>query len=211
MATIDTSGKLAYMYDEGTDTWYVVSGAINTAAAYTWQNTNTYQNTVIFEDVVRAEAGINNFQNPTARDAAITAPINGIVCFVRQDDLGTQINQIQYYYNGVWRYVGDGSQIVTKIDNYTLAYDDAGKAIIVNSASDRIVTIPANASVPFAIGQRIDIIRYGTGAVTISPDTGVILYSDDDQSGARDLGGRYAGATIIKTASDTWVAIGKFA
>lgn len=208
MATIDTSGKLAYMYDENTDTWYAVSGSINTAAAYTWQNTNTYENTVIFEDVVRAEAGINNFQNPTARDAAITAPTNGIVCFVRQDDLGTQINQVQYYYNGVWRYVADGSQILSKIDNYTLQFSDAGKAVIMNSASDRTVTIPTNASVAFAIGQRIDVIRYGLGNVTIAPDTGVILHSAESLTNLRE---QYSAGTIMKTGTDTWVLIGDLA
>lgn len=208
MATIDTSGKLAYMYDENTDTWYAVSGSINTAAAYTWQNTNTYENTVIFEDVVRAEAGINNFQNPTARDAAITAPTNGIVCFVRQDDLGTQINQVQYYYNGVWRYVADGSQILSKIDNYTLQFSDAGKAVIMNSASDRTVTIPTNASVSFAIGQRIDVIRYGLGNVTIAPDTGVILHSAESLTNLRE---QYSAGTIMKTGTDTWVLIGDLA
>ena len=208
MATIDTSGKLAYMYDENTDTWYAVSGAINTAAAYSWQNTNTYQNTVIFEDVVRAEAGINNFQNPAARDAAITAPVNGIVCFVRQDDLGTQINQVQYYYNGVWRYIGDGSQTLSKIDNYTLQFSDAGKAVIMNSASDRIITIPANASVEFAIGQRIDVIRYGLGNVTIAPDTGVILHSAESLTSLRE---QYSAGTVMKTGTDTWVLIGDLA
>ena len=208
MATIDTSGKLAYMYDENTDTWYVVSGAINTAAAYSWQNTYTYQNTVIFEDVVRAEAGINNFQNPAARDAAITAPVNGIVCFVRQDDLGTQINQVQYYYNGVWRYIGDGSQTLSKIDNYTLQFSDAGKAVIMNSASDRIITIPANASVEFAIGQRIDVIRYGLGNVTIAPDTGVILHSAESLTNLRE---QYSAGTVMKTGTDTWVLIGDLA
>ena len=208
MATIDTSGKLAYMYDENTDTWYAVSGSINTAAAYTWQNTNTYENTVIFEDVVRAEAGINNFQNPTARDAAITAPTNGIVCFVRQDDLGTQINQVQYYYNGVWRYVADGSQILSKIDNYTIQFSDAGKAVIMNSASDRTVTIPTNASVSFAIGQRIDVIRYGLGNVTIAPDTGVILHSAESLTNLRE---QYSAGTIMKTGTDTWVLIGDLA
>ena len=81
MATIDTSGKIAYLYDQETNTWYAFSGTVNTAAAYTWLGTNTYSNTVVFEHVVRAEAGVNNFENPSARDAAITSPTNGIVCF----------------------------------------------------------------------------------------------------------------------------------
>jgi hypothetical protein len=49
---------------------------------------------------VFARAGVNNFQNPAARDLALTAPVNGTVCFVRQDAVGTQINELQYYFNG---------------------------------------------------------------------------------------------------------------
>jgi hypothetical protein len=208
MADISTSGKLAYMYDENTDTWYAVSGAVNTSAAYNWLNTNTFSNTVIFEDVVRSEAGINNFQNPTARDLALTSPSNGVVCFVRQTDSGTQINQIQYYYNGSWRYLNDGSELLSKIDDYTVQVSDAGKFIIMNSASDRTITIPTNASQPFAIGQRIDIARYGLGEVTISPSVGVILNSVESMVNLRE---QYSGATIIKTASDTWLLIGDLA
>ncbi len=35
MTSINTAGKVAYMYDEETDTWYAFSGAVNTNAAYT--------------------------------------------------------------------------------------------------------------------------------------------------------------------------------
>ena len=208
MAAISTSGKLAYMYDENTDTWYAVSGATNTAAAYNWLNTNTFSNTVIFEEVVRSKAGINNFQNATARDTALPAPANGVVCFVRQTDAGTQINQIQYYYNGSWRYVNDGSEILTKISDYTVQVSDAGKFIIMDSASNRTITIPTNATAPFAIGQRIDIARYGLGTVTIAPATGVILASAESLVTLR---GQYSAATIVKTASDSWLLIGDLA
>jgi len=208
MATISTSGKLAYMYDENTDTWYAVGGATNTAAAYNWLNTNTFSSTVIFEDVVRSEAGINNFQNATARDTALPTPINGLVCFVRQTDAGAQINQIQYYYNGSWRYVNDGSELLTKIADYTVQASDSGQFIIMDSASNRTITIPTNATVPFAIGQRIDIARYGLGTVTIAPATGVILASAESLVTLRE---QYSGATIVKTASDSWLLIGDLA
>ena len=208
MADISTSGKLAYMYDENTDTWYAVSGAVNTSAAYNWLNTNTFSNTVIFEDVVRTEAGINNFQNPTARDLALPSPSNGVVCFVRQTDTGSQINQIQYYYNGSWRFINDGSEISSKIDNYTIQASDAGRLIIMNSASDRAITIPTNASESFAVGQRVDLVRYGLGAVTISPSVGVILNSAESLVTLRE---RYSAATLIKTASDTWLLVGDLA
>jgi hypothetical protein len=203
MATFDTSGKVAYMYDQETDTWYAVSGAVNTAASYTWLGTNTFSNTVILEDVVRAQAGVNNFQNPSARDAAITSPVNGIVCFVRQNDGGTPINQVQYYYNGSWRYVNDSTDLQTKLTNYTLQLSDAGKTIVMDSSSDTTVTIPTNSSVPFLIGQRLDIIRYGTGNVTIGGS--VVINSKNSN---KKIATRYSGATLIKIETDTWLLIG---
>lgn len=209
MATISTSGKLAYIYDESTDTWYAISSAINTAAAYNWVNTNTFSNTVIFEDIVKAEGGVNNYQTATARDTALTNPVNGLVCFVRQTNSGQVINQIQYYHNGVWRSIADGYvNVDTKIDNYTLQVSDAGRAVIIDSASDRTVTIPTNATAPFVIGQRIDIIRYGLGNVTVSPASGVILNSVEDFANLRE---QYSAGTILKTGTDTWVLIGDLA
>jgi len=205
MTTVNTSGKLAYMYDQDTDTWYAVSGAVNTTAAYNWVNSNTFNSTVIFKDVVKAEAGINNFQNPSDRDSVLTAPSNGTVCFVRQENSGLQINQVQYYFNGSWRYVNDGYQIDAKIDNYTISVADAGKAIIINSASDRVVTIPTNTSAPFAVGQRVDVIRYGLGLTTIVASAGVILNSVESKVKLRE---QFSAGTLMKTGTNTWLLIG---
>jgi uncharacterized membrane protein len=205
MTTVNTSGKLAYMYDQDTDTWYSVSGAVNTTAAYNWVNSHTFNSTVIFKDVVKAEAGINNFQNPSERDSVLTAPSNGTVCFVRQENSGLQINQVQYYFNGSWRYVNDGYQIDAKIDNYTISVADAGKAIIINSASDRVVTIPTNTSEPFAIGQRVDVIRYGLGLITIVASAGVILNSVESKVKLRE---QFSACKLIKTGTDTWLLAG---
>ena len=99
MATISSNPKPTYIYDQETNTWYPVAGQVNNSLNYPWTGTHNFASTVTFADVVNAKAGINNFLNPAARDAAIASPINGIVCFVRQDSSGNVINQIQYYYN----------------------------------------------------------------------------------------------------------------
>ena len=83
---INSDGKVAYIYKDGT--WYAISGAINTNASYTWTAAQTFSSPVTFEEVLNAKAGINNFQSPETRDAAIPSPINGTVCFVRQETLG---------------------------------------------------------------------------------------------------------------------------
>jgi hypothetical protein len=124
MATINSDGKVAYIYNQSNDTWYALGGAVNTNAEYTWTADQTFSSVVNFDMVANAKAGVNNFQNPTARDAAITSPSNGVVCFVRQTDAGAVINQIQYYYNGEWRWSGDSADISLKTANYTITKDD---------------------------------------------------------------------------------------
>lgn len=206
MATISSNGKVAYIYDTQTDTWYPVAGTTNTSANYQWTGTHSFaSNPVTFDQVVRAKAGINNFLNPTARDAVITSPSDGIVCFVRQTDIGVQINQVQYYYNGVWRSVTDSADLAAKVADYTLGLTDAGKTITVNSSSNLTVTIPLNSSVPFVSGQRLDIIRIGTGEVSIAGTAGVTINSKNSN---KRISSQYSGSTLIKIDTNTWVLIG---
>jgi hypothetical protein len=101
-ASFDNSGKPAYMYDEVGDTWYAFGAKIDTASAYEWTNTQTFLNTATFDSTVNILDGFNNFLNPAARDAAITSPVHGTICFVRQDAGGNPLNQIQYYSGSAW-------------------------------------------------------------------------------------------------------------
>lgn len=101
-ASFDNSGKPAYMYDSVGDTWYAFGAKIDTASAYEWTNTQTYLNTVTFDSTVNILDGFNNFLNPAARDAAITSPVHGTICFVRQTAGGAALNQIQYYNGSAW-------------------------------------------------------------------------------------------------------------
>jgi hypothetical protein len=101
-ASFDNSGKPAYMYDSVGDTWYAFGAKIDTASAYEWTNTQTFLNTTTFDSTVNILDGFNNFLNPAARDAAITSPVHGTICFVRQDAGGNPLNQIQYYSGSAW-------------------------------------------------------------------------------------------------------------
>jgi len=100
MASLSSSSKTSYIYDQQTDTWYPLSGIANTAASYIWSGTHQFSSATSFIGSVFARAGVNNFQNPAARDLAIPNPVNGIVCFIRQNSTGTQINELQYFFNG---------------------------------------------------------------------------------------------------------------
>jgi hypothetical protein len=207
MATINSDGKVAYIYNQSNDTWYALGAAVNTNAEYTWTADQTFGAVVNFDMVANAKAGINNFQNPDARDAAITSPSNGVVCFVRQTNGGSVINQIQYYHNGEWRWSGDSADISLKTSNYTITKDDAGKTINVSSESptDLTITIPANSSTPFVNGQKVEIFRSGTGNVIIAGAVGVTINSKNSN---KKIAAQYSGCVLLKTDTNTWLLIG---
>ena len=107
MATIDTSGRPAYMYDEDTDTWYAVSGRVSTSANYIWSGAQQYTNNVIVNGALTATLRFNSFLNPAARSAAITAPNVGLISFIQQDAIGNTINRFEYWNGSAWTPIAD--------------------------------------------------------------------------------------------------------
>lgn len=85
--------------------------------------------------------------------------------------------------------------------NTTLALGDVDSVVEVNSSSARTVTVPTNASVALPIGAVIEIVRWGAGAVTITPASGVTLHSPDD---ARDIATQFGSAFLRKRATNEW-------
>ena len=203
MSTISSNGKVAYVYNESSDTWHPIAGAPNTTIDYSWSGTHNFGNDVSFADVVNAKAGINNFQNPTARDAAITSPSAGTVVFVRQDNSGNSINQIQYYSStaSAWVSAYDAT-LITKTASYTLELHDSGKTFFINSSSDLALTVPQDV---FPNGARIEVLRWGTGEVTITPADNVTIRSKNSN---KKLSLQYSGATLIKVDTNEWALVG---
>lgn len=101
-ATFNYSGKPGYMYQLSTDTWYQLSGIVDTSSGYNWTGVHTFASDISFSDSLTSREGINNFLNPAARDAAIASPVHGTVAFIRQDGSGNTINQWQYYNGSSW-------------------------------------------------------------------------------------------------------------
>ncbi|CDO34039.1 hypothetical protein [Novosphingobium sp. KN65.2] len=89
--------------------------------------------------------------------------------------------------------------------SYTLALTDAGKLVSIENASANNLTVPANASVAFPIGTRIDVGQYGAGQTTLVADTGVTIRSS---GGNLKLTGQYSGATLQKIGTNEWWAFG---
>jgi len=87
---------------------------------------------------------------------------------------------------------------------YTLALTDNLKTVSLSNASAVAVTIPTNASVAFTADEtRIDVVNIGAGEVTVSGDTGVTI--NGVSAGSFTLA-QYAGASLLKIATNTWLA-----
>lgn len=99
----------------------------------------------------------------------------------------------------------------TQTASYTLVIGDAGKAVEMNHASNALVlTIPPNASVAFATGTVIEVVRLGAGTVTITPGAAVTIPNRVEAAGttSRTITDRYGSASIRKRGTDEWVLVG---
>jgi hypothetical protein len=202
---ISTTPRPAYIYKDGT--WYPISSPVNTAANYDWTGDHDFSAAVSFEEVLKAKAGVNNFQNPAARDAAIPSPVeNGTVVFVRQDANANTINQIQYYSGSSWVNY-DNVVINEKTLSYTVAASDVNKMIRMNSSSNLELLIPANSVASIPVGARLEVIRYGSGEVSIVPvsGSGVVIRSKNNNA---KISTQYSGAMLTKVGTDEWHLIG---
>lgn len=89
--------------------------------------------------------------------------------------------------------------------SYSLSLSDAGKLVYMTSGVSASVSVPLESSVNFPTGTRIDIVQAGTGAITISPVSGVTINSDGNK---RQILAQWCGASLIKTATNTWLLLG---
>jgi hypothetical protein len=93
---------------------------------------------------------------------------------------------------------------------YTLVLTDAGKCLVHPAADTtaRAWTIPANASVAFAVGTVITIANtYGAGIISLGITTDTLYLAGSSLTGTRSIssGGL---ATLIKVAATTWMISG---
>ena len=115
-----------------------------------------------------------------------------------------------------WEFTNDGTYYQTiymdTVTNaqtaaYTLALADNGKMIEMNVASGNALTVPSNANVAFPVGTTLTILQTGAGQTTLTPQSGVTI----NATPGLKLRTQWASATLIKRATDTWVALGDLA
>lgn len=89
--------------------------------------------------------------------------------------------------------------------NYTLNITDAGKVVEIESSIDTNLTIPSDTTANFDIGTTIDVIRTGTGSVTLIPESSVTIQSADN---ALKINKQFSAISLYKRSSNVWIAIG---
>jgi len=97
--------------------------------------------------------------------------------------------------------------------SYTAVLANNGQVVTMDNASANTFSIPTNASVAFAIGTQINVLQIGAGQTTIQAVTSgtTSILSTGATAAAPKLRARYAMATCIKAATDTWYVVGDIA
>ena len=88
---------------------------------------------------------------------------------------------------------------------YTAVLADAEKMITLSNAAAITMTIPANASVAYPIGTKLNFMQLGAGQVTVAITTDTL---NVESSLTLLLAGQYAAATAFKVTATTWVLFG---
>lgn len=136
------------------------------------------------------------FADTTARDAALTAPTEGMLVWLQDS------NKFVYRGASAWAdLIASPVQTISdKSANYTIVAGDA--ETLIRSTSTAITITIANVLTP---GQRIDFAQYGSGQITFAAGSGVTLNSADS---LLKTAKQYAGATVECVASGVYWLVG---
>jgi hypothetical protein len=187
--------------DNGTDRTYEVTALANNG---TFTDTDVVRLTFSAKGETGATGPAGGVDSFNSRTGAVT-PASGDYDFA---DLGTTPTTLAGYG------ITDASPANLTINEqtgttYTLVLGDATKLITMNNASSNTLTIPTNASVAFPTGTQIIVAQTGAGATTIQGDTGVTV--NGSSAGSEEISTQYAGASLIKIATDSWLVMGALA
>jgi hypothetical protein len=207
MSTISNIGKIAYIYDQPTNTWHPVAGMTDASADFSWTGNHEFSasSVVRFGQSVVAKNGLNNFSSVTDRNNSITSPTNGTLAIV----LVNNVIQVQIFNNGAWRLVGSNALLDEKSSNHVLQLQDAGRTIVMNSSSANTVTVPLDSQVNFPVGSQMAFIQKGSGQTSFVGGTdGITSVTIHSKNSNRKLSARYTQAILVKDAANAWILMG---
>ncbi len=88
---------------------------------------------------------------------------------------------------------------------YNVGTADVGKLVTLSNAAAQTITIPANASVAFAIGDQVNFMNLSTGTATFVASGTAVIRSAGSKLKLAD---QYAVCTVLKIDTDAWVMLG---
>lgn len=211
MSTISNVGKIAYVYNQATDTWHPVAGMTDASANFNWTGEHTFSQEVVINNSVDINGNLvlkgsfNYFGSEAQRDATITSPVDGDFALV----FISGSLQPQYYVNGAWRVVGSNAFLNNKTSSHTLVMSDAGKTLDFNSSSTAVVTIPTNSNIAFPIGSQIAFIQSGTGQISfVGQTSGSETVVINSKNGNKKTSTQYTQSILVKKDINTWYLFG---
>jgi hypothetical protein len=95
--------------------------------------------------------------------------------------------------------------------NYTLALTDSNDFIPLTSSAAFTITVPADNTVNFPVGTRIDMVQLGTGQVTVAGQTNGAQTSLVRSTPGAKFRAQYSGATLVKISTNLWSLVGDLA
>lgn len=146
------------------------------------------------------------YASAAARSSALgTAVATGMVSY-RADG-----SVVEFYNGSAWGAIAPSSALtVSTVTAYTAVAGDANDTLSFTSASAVSVVVPD----VFSVGDRVDVIRDGSGTVSISAGTGVTTWAGAGTAGTAKsftMGTQYTAASIIKVAANSYRVIGAVA
>jgi hypothetical protein len=102
--------------------------------------------------------------------------------------------------------VGGTPVVPISATDYSLNGSEAGQMLYFTSMTAITLVVPSDLTVDFPINTSIIVVQGGSGAILFSPaDDTVTLNSFND---ATQTGGQFSGASLVKTAANTWLLSG---
>jgi hypothetical protein len=205
MSTVSNIGKIAYIYDQPTDTWHPVAGMTDASADFSWTGNHNFSSSgsVSIGGSLLARSGINSFISVADRNQKIPSPVNGTIALV----VVNNVPQLQYFYNG-WKIYGDNAQLESKTASFTISAADMGKTLEVSLASALTITVPSDTQAAIPAGSQVAFIQAGTGSVTFVPSTSGGTVTLLSKNSNRRISGQYSQVLLVKRAANSWYLFG---
>jgi hypothetical protein len=184
----DTPGKITV----GTNGQYLQADS-STATGLTWSTVSGYSAPTLGSTSIASGATVSNVAGLTINSTTIPTSKT----LVDTDSSQTLTNKTL---------TGPVINLVTSAQtaSYTLVLADSSDLVEISNASANNLTVPLNSSVAFPVGTQINILQTGAGQTTIVATGGVTI----NGTPGLKLRAQWSAATLIKRATDTWVAVG---